>query len=56
MQTDYLFNHLCEAILGYHKDLPILVGIDVQFQPDVCLVRAEKYRLVAGSGETGYEV
>lgn len=28
MQTDYLFNHLSEAILGYQKDLPILVGID----------------------------
>ena len=28
MQTDNLFNHLSEAILGYQKDLPILVGID----------------------------
>jgi uridine kinase len=28
MQTDYLFNHLSEAILGYQKDLPIFVGID----------------------------
>jgi len=28
MLTDYLFNHLSEAILGYQKDLPILVGID----------------------------
>jgi len=28
MQTDYLFNHLSERILGYQKDSPILVGID----------------------------
>jgi uridine kinase len=28
MQADNLFNHLCEAILGYQKDLPTLVGID----------------------------
>ena len=28
MRTDNLFNHLCEAILGYQKDSPILVGID----------------------------
>ena len=28
MQIDYLFNHLSEVILGYQKDLPILVGID----------------------------
>ncbi|HEY33400.1 MAG TPA: hypothetical protein G4O10_09905 [Dehalococcoidia bacterium] len=28
MQTSQLLDHLCEAILGYQKDLPILVGID----------------------------
>jgi uridine kinase len=28
MQTSQLLNHLCEAILGYQKDLPTLVGID----------------------------
>jgi len=28
MQADYLFNHLSEAILGYQKDMPTLVGID----------------------------
>jgi len=28
MRTDNLFNHLSEAILGYQKDSPILVGID----------------------------
>lgn len=28
MRTDYLFNHLNEAILGYKKDTPILVAID----------------------------
>ncbi len=28
MRTDSLLNHLSEVILGYKKDLPILVGID----------------------------
>ena len=28
MRADNLFKHLEEVILGYHKDLPILVGID----------------------------
>jgi uridine kinase len=28
MQNDYLFSHLRDVILGYQKDLPILVGID----------------------------
>jgi uridine kinase len=28
MQTEYLFNHLCSAILGFQKDRPVLVGID----------------------------